>query len=356
LEFRRILITGGAGFVGSNLAIRLKQAFADLAVTVFDNLRRRGSELNLPRLKQHGVAFRHGDIRCREDFAQCPPFDLLMDCSADPSVQAGLDGDPLPTLANNLFGTVHCAEEARRASAAMLFISTSRVYPVQRLNDLAFREEATRFAWTAEEPILGYSAAGIAEAFPLDGWRSFYGASKLASELLLQEYVAAYRMPALVNRCGVLAGPWQMGKVDQGVVTQWVARHVFQQELAYFGYDGSGKQVRDILHVDDFFDLLCRQMARPAMWDGRTYNVGGGNEVSISLLELTELCQQQTGQCVPIHRRAAGSPADVRIYITDARRVAADFDWRPQRSPAEIVADVVAWVRTQEPALRTILA
>ena len=137
-------------------------------------------------------------------------------------------------------------------------------------------------------------------------------------------------MPVLINRCGILAGPWQMGKVDQGVVTLWLARHVFDRELTYIGYGGQGKQVRDMLHTADLFDLLCRQFARPAAWDGRVYNVGGGSGVSASLLELTDMCRHITGKTVAVHSRPETSPVDLRIYITDNRRAAADFDWAPR--------------------------
>src|SRR5579864_8206114 len=102
MPFKKILITGGAGFVGASLAVAFKQAFADVAVFVFDNLKRRGSELNLSRLKSADVVFQHGDIRCREDVDTWPAFDLLIDCSAEPSVQAGVDGSALPVIQNNL--------------------------------------------------------------------------------------------------------------------------------------------------------------------------------------------------------------------------------------------------------------
>jgi CDP-paratose 2-epimerase len=356
MDFRHALITGGAGFVGANLAVLLRQAFAGLEITAFDNLRRRGSELNLARLAQHGVRFLHGDIRCQEDLAECPKFDLLIDCSAEPSVQAGLTGSPLGVIENNLRGTIYCIEAARRNNAALLFLSTSRVYPIARLNALEYRDVGTRFAWTAGEPWPGYSAEGVAEEFPLDGARSIYGATKLAAELLLQEYAFSYRMPVLINRCGILTGPWQMGKVDQGVVTLWVARHLFQRELKYLGFGGQGKQVRDMLHVEDFFDLLVRQLDRPAVWDGRIYNVGGGRAVSASLAELTEHCRRVTGNTVPIHTEAATSPVDLRIYVTDARKAAGDFQWSPGRDVARIVDDVAAWIKQHESQLRTILA
>jgi CDP-paratose 2-epimerase len=354
LPFRKVLVTGGAGFVGANLALLLRRDFPDVAIAVFDNLKRRGSELNLPRLKRAGVSFQHGDIRCREDVDDWPAFDLLIDCSAEPSVQAGADGSPLPVLHNNLTGSLHCLEAARRNQAAFLFLSTSRVYPIARINGLSFQEQSMRFIWSAEENIPGFSPRGIAEDFPLEGPRSLYGASKLATELVLQEYAYLYRMPALINRCGVLAGPWQMGKVDQGVVTLWVTRHTFGRRLHYIGFGGEGKQVRDLLHVEDLFDLVVRQIGDLSRWDGRVYNVGGGREVSASLRELTTICQEITGNRITITSQAATSPLDVRIYLTDNSRVERDFNWLPVKPVHAIIEDIHAWVREYEAQLQPI--
>jgi CDP-paratose 2-epimerase len=346
MDFRRVLITGGAGFVGANLAVAFKQHFDNIAVTSFDNLSRRGSELNLPRLKEHGVAFVHGDVRCAEDVADWEAFDLLIDCSAQPSVHAGLNGSPLPVIQNNLQGTIHCAEAARRRGAAVVFLSTSRVYPIATINGLPYREEPTRFRWEGAA-LPGFSEHGIAEEFPLTGARSLYGATKLASELILQEYAFSYNMPLLINRCGILTGPWQMGKVDQGVITFWVAAHLLGKRLRYTGFGGQGKQVRDLLHVDDLFTLLCRQLDQAARWDGRVYNVGGGQAVSTSLAELTDACRQATGRSIIIDPLPETAAVDVRIYITDARRAAEDFGWRPRHSVADIVQGIAGWFREE---------
>jgi CDP-paratose 2-epimerase len=355
MEFKQLLITGGAGFVGSNLSILFKQRFPQLRVTALDSLKRRGSELGLPRLKTAGVLFCHGDIRCPEDLEALPDYDLLIDCSAEPSVQAGTGGSPRYVLNTNLTGTIHCLEAARVRGAAFLFLSTSRVYPIAPLNALPFAEDETRFRWLASPRARGFSEQGVAEDFPLDGARSFYGASKLAGELVLQEYVYNYGMKAVINRCGVLAGPWQMGKVDQGVVTLWVARHYFQKPLQYIGFGGQGKQVRDLLHVEDLFDLLVKQMASLASWDGRVYNVGGGLEVSVSLFELTRLCQAATGHRIDIAPVPDTPAVDLRVYLTDARRVQHDFGWRPTRTTERIVADIHAWVDRHQNELRPVL-
>jgi CDP-paratose 2-epimerase len=355
MNFKHILITGGAGFVGANLAIEFKRAFADVHVVAVDNLRRRGSELNLARLRRYGVEFLHGDVRAAEDVAIWPDFDLLIDCAAEPSVQAGASGSPAGVLANNLAGTINCLEAARRASAAFVLLSTSRVYPIAAVNHLPFREGETRFEWEPADAIPGFSQHGIAESFPLDGARSFYGASKLACELLLEEYAYNTGMPALIDRCGVLCGPWQMGKVDQGVVTLWVARHVFEQPLSYIGFGGHGKQVRDVLHVADLFDLLVRQLNAPAAWQGRVFNVGGGRDISLSLCELTDHCRRATGRTIEIGSRPETSHVDVRIYLSDTRRAQAEFAWRPQRSVEQIIAETHDWLTAHRDQLAPIL-
>jgi CDP-paratose 2-epimerase len=179
----------------------------------------------------------------------------------------------------------------------------------------------------------GVSERGLSEDFPLTGARSLYGATKLASELLIEEYNAAFGLKTIINRCGVLTGPWQMGKVDQGVIVHWVASHIFGKPLKYFGYGGTGKQVRDILHIRDLFTLVDHQLANLSVLSGSLYNVGGGREVSVSLAELTSLCQGAAGQEVPVGPVLEDRVADIRIYLTDNTKVTAQTGWKPQDQP-----------------------
>jgi CDP-paratose 2-epimerase len=349
------LITGGAGFVGSTLALRFKAAHPEARVLALDNLKRRGSELNLPRLRQAGVEFVHGDIRNAEDFDALPPVDVVIEGSAEPSVLAGLTSAPDYLVNTNLLGTINCLNYARRHEAAFVFLSTSRVYPINQIERIALVEGDTRFEVAPEQPMPGMSAAGLAENFPLEGYRSLYGATKLCSEYLIQEYHHFYGLRTIINRCGLLAGPWQMAKADQGVVALWVARHFWQQGLSYIGFGGTGKQVRDVLHVDDLYDLLELQLANLASHSGQTYNVGGGLVGSVSLQELTALCQEITGQTVPIQAETASRPADIALYLTDNARVTAATGWAPRRSVRTLVQDVHEWLRTHQADLQLIL-
>ena len=352
MKHQNILITGGAGFIGSTLAIALRERHPTARVTALDSLRRRGAELNLPRLRRAGVEFRHGDVRNPEDLTPPKePYDLLIECSAEPSALAGYDGDVRFVVNTNLAGTVNCLELARVCKADVLFLSTSRIYPVGRLNALTFREAETRFELDASSGTPGSGQAGITEKFPLDGYRTLYGTTKLASEMLVEEYRHMFGLRALVNRCGVIAGPWQMGKVDQGVFTLWVLAHHFGRPLKYIGFGGTGKQVRDLLHVADLTDLIDLQIGRFAELDGKVFNVGGGLQTSLSLRETTTICEKVVGRSVPIGSVSETRDGDVRIYVTDNATVNAATGWSPRRGPAEILADTHAWVVANESAL-----
>jgi CDP-paratose 2-epimerase len=352
----KILITGGAGFVGSSLAINLKSGFPHYDVVVLDNLKRRGSELNLPRLKRAGVIFTHGDIRNKSDFESLDKdFTHIIEASAEPSVLAGLDGSADYLIDTNLNGTINCLNFARRCQAAFIFLSTSRVYPIKQLEDCQFDELQTRFAFSKEQQIPGVSSLGISEKFPLAGYRSLYGATKLSSELIIAEYNAFYGLKTIINRCGVLTGPWQMGKVDQGVVVLWMARHFWKQKLSYFGYGGEGKQVRDMLHVDDLFDIMNIQIHDIDKYNNQIFNIGGGNEVSLSLRELTGLCEEITGNKIQVDKISENRQADIRIYITDNTNITKVSGWKPRVSPMQILVDVFDWLKGNEPSLKDIL-
>jgi CDP-paratose 2-epimerase len=350
-----VLVTGGAGFIGASLAVGLARKHTDWEVIALDNLRRRGSELNLPRLRDANVSYRHGDVRDLDDLLAVVGIDALIECSAEPSVLAGVDGSVDYVVRTNLVGAYNCLELARRSDADVVFLSTSRVYPLAALEALKYRELDTRFELIDEQPVTGASPAGIAESFPLRGARTLYGATKLCGELMIEEYASAYGLKAVIDRCGVIAGPWQMGKVDQGVFTYWMLAHHFGRPLAYIGFGGSGKQVRDLLHVEDLIDLIDRQLADTEHWAGATVNVGGGRASSLSLQEATALCRQITGRIVEVSPAGEDRPGDIPIYISDCSLLNDMTEWRPRRGPAEILADIHAWICEHESSLATAL-
>lgn len=342
---KRILITGGCGFIGSNLAVYLSTA--GHSVTAMDNLSRRGSEYLADRVRRHGGRVVHGDIRCPEDFDRVPEVDVLIDCSAEPSVLVGASGDEARYMLNvNLLGSLNCFEWARKHRCAVLFMSTSRVYPVEPFCRAHYQETETRLQY--DDVIPGITGRGVSTACSLDGPRSLYGATKLAAELILQEYADAYDMPSVINRCGVVAGPWQLGKVDQGVFTYWLACHYFKKPLRYIGFGGSGKQVRDVLHIDDLCRLIDIQLQSIDKARAECYNAGGGLESSLSLLECTELCRTLTGHTVDIQGDAGNRPFDIPWYVTDNEQVSAAYDWTPRKSAKEVLADIYQWLEENQ--------
>lgn len=340
---KNILITGGAGFVGSNLAVHLKKALKDHGMICFDNLTRSGSQLNVPRLEDSGITFIKGDIRDKKQVLALPKVDLIIECSAECSVLASYD-HPTYTIDTNLIGTIHCLELARRDKADFIFLSTSRVYPIKSINDISYEELPTRFDWPKTVKGLGYSFEGINPEFPLFGVKSLYGATKLCSEQIILEFLDMYPCKGVINRLGVIAGPWQMGKIDQGIIGYWMAQHKFGKNLDYIGFGGSGKQVRDIVHIDDVCDLILYQITHLGAVNAKVFNAGGGRKNAISLLELTALVQDVTKKRIAVGSIKETRRADVRIYITDNGTVTEETGWRPVKDIGRILSDMNQWM------------
>ena len=341
----RILITGGAGFVGSNLAVCHRQEHPEDQVICLDNLKRPGSELAPERLETAGAVFARGDVRSTEDLEAVGAVDLIIDCAAEASVLAGYDGSPRYLVDTNLNGTFNCLELARRHGAGIIFLSSSRIYAIEALRNLPLEVQGDRLAIPAGRTGPGWSDTGITADFPAIGVRSLYGATKLCSELLIQEYRAAYGLHAVINRCGVISGPWQFGQVEQGFVSLWAARHLFQGRLNYIGFGGHGRQVRDVLHVKDLYDLVRLQIEAMEQYDGEIFNAGGGLDSSTSLKELTDLCEARTGHSIAIDTVPETHPADVPYYVTDNREVTRKTGWKPTRTIPDIVDDILQWLK-----------
>jgi CDP-paratose 2-epimerase len=352
----RILIIGGAGFVGSNLALSFKRDRTSATVIAFDNLKRRGSELALSRLRAGGVEFMHGDVRSVDDLACVGPANILIEASAEPSVHAGYSGDPNYLVHTNLFGAANCLEYARQNGSEFVFLSTSRVYSIEALRELPLDQNDNRFFLRSGVQQSGVSAGGISEAFSLSGHRSLYGATKLSAEMLVEEYRAIYGMRTVINRCGVISGPWQMGKVDQGFIVLWLARHLFGGPLSYMGFGGHGLQVRDVLHVDDLYDLIVAQLSGLDRYSGSLFNVGGGVTNSVSLRELTSLSEKLSGRTIELGRIPETRGADIPFYVSDCQAVTRTTGWMRKRSLDQILEDVWRWLVDERVQLEPILS
>lgn len=340
----RILITGGAGFVGSSIALFLARKYHSYDIKVLDNLSRRGSELNINELNANDVEFIHGDIRFTEDLEKCGEIDILIDASAESSVLSGIDSRPMHVINTNLVGTINCLNYCLKEKAKILFLSTSRVYPYHLINEAKFIESKSRYILDESQDISGISASGISEELRLNGPKSFYGATKLASEFFIEEYSEFYHLDYTTTRFGVIAGPRQMGKIDQGIASFWLKQHYFQNELEYIGFSGKGKQVRDLLHIDDVVELMDMQIHKPKIFNKKTYNVGGGLINSCSLSEMTKICQKITGKTVPVGEKPTTRAADLKLYISDNSKIFKETGWKPKRNLDTIFEDMYEWI------------
>lgn len=338
----KILITGVCGFAGSALAISWLEAEPCLTVYGLDNFSRPGSESNRKRLQKLGVKLVHGDIRMASDFELLPPVDWVIDAAANPSVLAGTDGriSSRQLVEHNLLGTVNTLEYCKRHGAGFILLSTSRVYSISPLAQLAVDVAGHAFSPVSNQILpVGLSSSGVSEAFSTIPPISLYGSTKLASEILALEYGENCGFPVWINRCGVLAGAGQFGRADQGIFSYWIHAWRSRRPLTYIGFGGAGHQVRDCLHPRDIISLLRRQVAAGAVFQERIFNIGGGADNAASLLELSLWCDTRFGP------HTVGSEKNERRFdvpwlVMDSSRAGDLFGWRPATALKEILEEI----------------
>ncbi|MFT3932732.1 MAG: NAD-dependent epimerase/dehydratase family protein [Chitinophagaceae bacterium] len=340
----KILITGVAGFVGSCMAKYFRGHFSNIEIIGIDNLSRRGSEYNLQALKELDCRFYHGDIRNKEDVEDLPKVDWIIDCAAIPTVTAGVHSGTLSLINNNLTGTLYLLEKCRRDQAGFVILSTSRVYSINELNKLPLLETATRLAiHKAPAYPKGFSEKGIAEEFSTAAPVSLYGATKLSSEIMALEYHYTFGFPVWINRCGVIAGPGQFGKIDQGVFSFWVYQYLLGKPLSFIGFGGKGKQVRDFIHPYDVFRLIRLQVEHPSSSSPRLLNIGGGIECAMSLAELDIFCKQYFNTNKPISEISETRGFDIPLYISDYAKAKQYWQWQPSLSSQQILEQIAEY-------------
>ena len=221
----KILITGGCGFVGSNIAIYLKKKLKKAKIFSLDNLTRKGSILNRNRLKNHKIKNFNINIEKFEKIENLPKFDLVIDCCAEPAIEASRK-DPDRVFKTNLIGTFNILKKCVRDNANIIFLSSSRVYSINKLRSFSKNLNISRPLKVKRK---------IDENFETTTASSLYGFTKLASEKLICEIFFNTKLKYIINRFGVIAGPWQFGKQDQGFVPLWVAKHYLKKNYLILG-------------------------------------------------------------------------------------------------------------------------
>lgn len=340
-----VLITGGAGFIGCNLAERLL-AEPHGRVRILDNLARRGVEHNLSWLRSlPGARTRleivQGDVRdAKTVSAATRDVHEIHHLAAQVAVTTSID-EPEADFEVNALGTLRVLEAARRSPRRpfVLFTSTNKVYG--SLEGVAVEKQRTRYAATRPH------FAGVPEDEPLD-FHSPYGCSKGTADQYVRDYARIYDLPTVVFRMSCIAGPRQFGNEDQGWVAHFLYCALAGRPITVYG---DGLQVRDILHVHDLVEAIMAARNHRRTTRGQIYNLGGGMDRATSVRELLGTIEQLTGRPVA-QQRSAVRPGDQPLYIADTAKLERDTGWRPTRSLDDTLADIRAFWNEHHDAIQ----
>ena len=336
----KILITGGCGFVGTNIILYLNEK--NFSVSSLDNLSKKGSKFNLNLLKQKNIKNYNIDISNYKLIKKLPKFDLIIDCCAEPAVEVS-KADFNRVINTNLIGTLNILKKCKKDKSKLIFLSSSRVYPINLIKDkIGFSNFNKNFSIDKK----------INEKESLNGPKTLYGATKLSSELFIEEFSYAFNLKYIINRCSVISGPLQFGKEDQGFVSLWVWRHMLNKKLKYIGYGGNGNQVRDVLHILDLCDLIFIQIKKFNKIYNKTFNVGGSKISNVSLKKLTSLCQIITKNKVDHIKVKKTSIYDIPYYISDNKFVSDTYNWKPNKKIFDVVKDLYLWISNNKKEIK----
>ena len=328
----KILVTGGCGFVGSNISLFLKEK--GYLVNSLDNLSRKGSTYNLKLLKQNKIKNYKFNIENYKFFKKLPKYNLIIDCCAEAAIEVSKNKID-KVINSNLIGTINILKKAKKDNSKIIYLSSSRVYPIKLLTKnykLKNFNKKLKVKKTINENDI------------ITGPKSIYGLTKLASEMFIEEFSYAYGMKYLINRCGVISGPLQFGKQDQGFVSLWIWQHLNKKNLSYIGYGGHGNQVRDVIHINDLCELILIQIKKFNKIYNKLFTVGGSKKSFTSLKDLTKICEKITGNIIKFKKIAKTSNYDIPCYISDNRKIFKTYRWKPKKDINSIVKDTYDWL------------
>jgi len=331
----KIVVTGGAGFVGSNLVDHL--LINKNHVIIYDNLSRKGTEKNIEWLiSKHGdkVHLIRGDIRDLCTLCHVlKDVEVIYHLAAQVAVTSSVE-KPRVDFEINALGTLNVLESARTVGnfPIILFTSTNKVYG--KINNVPLHEDKTRY-------VCGGGIAGISETQPLDFY-SPYGCSKGAADQYVRDYARIYGLRTVVFRMSCIYGPRQLGNEDQGWVAHFVISNILGRGLNIYG---DGKQVRDILYIDDLVDALELSVQQIDLTQGQIYNVGGGPNNTTSLLELIQLVEKISGKKIECSFHD-WRPGDQKVYISSIDKIHKHLGWLPKTSVSEGTEKLYHWARS----------
>ncbi|MBI4300554.1 MAG: SDR family NAD(P)-dependent oxidoreductase [Chloroflexi bacterium] len=330
----KVVITGGAGFIGCNAAMRLAELGHE--VVIFDNLSRPGSERNLAWLQgQHKVLFVRGDVRDSSDvesfFAGHKDADAVLHLAAQVAVTTSVT-DPRHDFDVNAFGTFNVLEAVRKSGGNPVFVfsSTNKVYGEMLEAQVELRDGRYRYAALP---------CGVGEAQPLD-FHSPYGCSKGSADQYVRDYHRIYGMRTVVLRKSCIYGYRQFGIEDQGWVAWFAIAAMQGRPITIYG---DGRQVRDLLFIDDLVNLYLAVIDRAEMAQGQVFNIGGGPAFQLSVLEALGLLERLSGKKLNLSYDD-WRPGDQKVYVSDTSKARRVLGWRPTVPPEEGIERLYRWV------------
>ena len=337
---KHYFITGGAGFIGSNYVYQLLAR--EERVTIYDNLSRKGAPLNIAWLQStycedafHLVV---GDLKDTALLrASAKDADIIVHLAGQVAVTSSVH-NPRKDFEDNALGTFNVLEAARLSGRKpiVLYASTNKVYG--SMEDVHLNEHATRYAYR-DFP------QGISEMQPID-FHSPYGCSKGTGDQYVHDYHRIYNLPTVVLRQSCIYGPRQFGIEDQGWVAWFVIAAVLEKAITIYG---DGKQVRDILHVDDLIDVYDRAIERIDFTAGQVYNIGGGPEKTMSIWrEFAPILEKLLGHEIPVSWESDWRPGDQRIYVSNINKARLDLDWQPKVDVETGIQRMFDWVNSNK--------
>lgn len=340
----KYLIIGGCGFIGTNFAEKHLARGDD--VIIIDNLSRKGTTTNLEYLQEKfpHLQFIHADIRVDKDriVDVINDVDVVYHLAAQVAVTSSVS-NPWEDFNINALGTFHILEAIRESKKQpiLIFASTNKVYG--GMEDIEIEEKNNRYEYKG-------IPNGIAENRILD-FHSPYGCSKGAADQYVRDYARIYGMKTVVMRQSCIYGPRQFGVEDQGWVAWFTIASILGKKITVYG---DGKQIRDVLHVDDLFCAWDNAVKKIRVTSGRVYNVGGGSGKTMSLLELIVLLEELLKKKIP-HSFSDWRPGDQPVYVSDIAKIKKDIHWEPKITVRDGVNDLYRWIQKNKKLIEKVL-